>query len=194
MAAIPALRRSDAVLTRDGTTHGQTCFEQAVHDPLTNVLNRRGVELLASQLFAARGRSQTALATVMMDIDYFKAVNDHFGHSAGDALLVNFAHLIGEIARSADIFGRMGGEEFLVLLPNTQHDQALALAERFRKVVEEHEFVVNGTAIHITASFGVSDYFPEDATLDKLMLCTDKALLQSKQTGRNRVSSIAPPP
>jgi len=161
----------------------------ATHDPLTNVLNRRGIEFLASQEFTKLGRFETDLAIVMIDIDYFKNVNDRFGHSAGDVLLTAFAKLIQNCLRPYDIFGRIGGEEFLILLPNTKLDLALTLTERIRKQIEEHVFKIGTNEIQITASFGVSDYVPDNVTLDKLIPFADKALLQSKQQGRNQVSS-----
>ncbi len=165
--------------------------ELAVNDPVTGVLNRRGLEFLASQEFARRRRAAIDLSTVMIDIDGFKKVNDQYGDCAGDTLLMEFANLIQNHLRAFDIFGRIGSDEFLVFLPSTNLEQAMAFAERFRKLVEDRAFVVDKEAIHITASFGVSDSFPEDATLDKLIQLTEKALAQSKQKGRNCVSSVS---
>ncbi len=167
--------------------------ELATHDPLTNALNRRGLEILVSREFSELKRSMTDLSAVMLDIDDFKYVNDRFGHSAGDKVLMDFAVLIQKALRAHDIFGRTGGEEFFIVLPNTCIDQALTLAERFRNLIEEHEFVVDGNVIRVTASFGVSNCLPGDLRLDNLMLFTDTALLQSKQNGKNRVSLFTHP-
>ena len=163
--------------------------ELATHDPLTNILNRRGIELLASHEFSKLKRLKAGLSAVMIDIDHFKQVNDRYGHSAGDAVLAEFASLIQKNLRSVDIFGRTGGEEFLIILPNTNLEQTLFFAERFRTLVAEHVFLVNNVPIHITASLGVTNSFSENLNLDHLMLITDQALLQSKQNGRNQVCS-----
>jgi diguanylate cyclase (GGDEF)-like protein len=163
--------------------------ELATHDPLTNILNRRGIELLASHEFSKLKRLKADISAVMIDIDHFKQVNDRYGHSAGDAVLSEFANLIKNNLRSVDIFGRTGGEEFLIILPNTNLEQTMFFAERFRTLVAEHVFLVNSTPIHITASLGVANSFSENLNLDHLMLITDQALLQSKQNGRNQVSS-----
>lgn len=166
--------------------------ELAMHDPLTNILNRRGLELLASQEFAKLGRAESVLTIVMIDIDHFKQINDQHGHSVGDVLLTDFAKLIQSGLRPYDIFGRIGGEEFLILLPNTKLDLALTLANRIRQKIENHVFNIDAIKIQITASFGVSNYLPETVTLDKLIPYADKALFQSKKQGRNHVSTFIP--
>ena len=166
--------------------------ELATHDPLTGVFNRRGIDFLASQEIAKIERTETNLTFVMVDIDYFKKVNDQFGHSVGDMLLVEFAKLIRTHLRPYDIFGRLGGEEFLIIFTNTKYDLALTITERIRKEIEDHGFELASTKIQITASFGISNYVPEGATLDKLILFADQALFRSKQLGRNQVSSFSP--
>jgi diguanylate cyclase (GGDEF)-like protein len=165
--------------------------ELAMHDPLTHALNRRGMELLAGYEFAKMKRVPAELSAVMIDIDHFKHVNDRFGHRAGDVVLMDFVNLIQKNLRAQDIFGRTGGEEFLVLLPNTGLDQTLIFAERFRKLVETYEFTDDHATVHITASFGIANCPPESISLDNLMLFTDKALLQAKQNGRNQISTFA---
>jgi diguanylate cyclase (GGDEF)-like protein len=164
--------------------------ELATHDPLTNVLNRRGLELLAEHEFAKMKRGMADLSALMMDIDYFKQMNDLYGHTAGDLILQDFADQIQKNLRAADVFGRTGGDEFFILLPGTTLDQADNLAERFRKMIEEHEFNFDNQTIHLTTSIGVSNAFPEYISLDQLMLFTDRALLQAKQNGRNQVASM----
>jgi len=167
--------------------------ELATYDALTNVLNRRGVEFLASRLFAERAREETELTTVLMDVDHFKDVNDCFGHGHGDQVLAGISRLIESTSRASDIVGRIGGDEFVILLPKTDVEHAMVFAERLRSVVAGAEFVVGEDRVRVTASFGISGHFPPDASLDRIMQPADKALYQSKQDGRNRVSRWTPP-
>lgn len=162
--------------------------ELANHDQLTQILNRRGVESFAQQEFSKANRIDSDLAVIMTDIDDFKKVNDTFGHQIGDEILASFADLIGNNLRPYDIFGRLGGEEFIIVLPNTTVDQAQVLAERLRKKVEEFPFQVNKKEIGITASFGIAKQRPEMDTLEKTIPFADKALYQSKRQGRNKVT------
>lgn len=157
-------------------------------DQLTNILNRRGVETLAVREISNMRRDGTDLAIALVDIDHFKKVNDQYGHHIGDLTLTRFAHIIGQRLRSHDIFGRIGGEEFIIILPQTTIDQALLITERFRELVESHIFELEEHKIQITASFGVASCNPEINTLQDLMPYADKALYKSKQRGRNKVS------
>jgi diguanylate cyclase (GGDEF)-like protein len=165
----------------------------AMHDQLTKILNRKGVNLFSSKEFAKVERKEIDLSIVMIDIDRFKQVNDQYGHSVGDRLLSEFAKLVQNNLRPYDILGRIGGEEFLVLLPNTNLGLAHKLADRIRKEIERTVFKIDTTEIQITASFGVSICFQKTNTLEKLMPFADMALFQSKKQGRNRVSSLLPP-
>lgn len=162
--------------------------ELANHDQLTKILNRRGVESFAQQEFSKASRIDSDLAVIMTDIDDFKKVNDSFGHQVGDEILASFADLIGNNLRPYDILGRLGGEEFIIVLPNTTVEQAQLLAERLRKKVEEFSFQVNKKEIGITASFGIAKQLPEMDTLEKTIPFADKALYRSKQQGRNKVT------
>jgi diguanylate cyclase (GGDEF)-like protein len=162
--------------------------EIANHDQLTQILNRRGVEALALREISNLRRDGTELAIALVDIDHFKEINDQYGHHIGDLALKGFADLIGKKLRSHDIFGRIGGEEFIIILPQTTSEQALLITERLRELVESHIFKLEGHEIKITASFGVAACSPEIDTLQELMPYADKALYHSKQLGRNKVS------
>jgi len=166
--------------------------ELANHDQLTNILNRRGVETLVDWELSKLSRIDTALSIIMIDLDHFKNVNDCFGHHIGDEVLAGFAKLVSQNLRVHDIFGRMGGEEFIMVLPSTTLDQALILAERLRMCVEEFVFEFEGHKIQITASFGVTHYVSETRSLQKMIQFADKALYLSKQQGRNKVTSYNP--
>ncbi len=165
--------------------------ELANHDQLTKILNRRGIEVFAQQEFSKMNRIDTELALIMIDIDHFKSVNDRFGHQVGDEVLAKFADLVGQGLRPFDIFGRLGGEEFVIISPNTISDQAQMLAERLRKDIEAFSFDVNENEIRITASFGIARQVPETDTLEKLIPFADKALYQSKAEGRNKVTHFS---
>ena len=160
----------------------------ASRDQLTNILNRRGVEVLAVHEFAKMSRVDDNLALILTDIDHFKSINDRFGHQVGDDVLAAFTHLISQNLRPYDVFGRLGGEEFIIILPNTTLEQAQSLAERLRILVETLEIKLDGNEIRITASFGVAKHISETDTLQKLIPFADKAMYQSKERGRNLVT------
>ncbi len=156
-------------------------------DELTNIGNRRhGMAHLDSALDHAR-RHHFNLSLTMLDIDLFKQVNDQYGHKAGDLALQEIAHVLQRLTRSSDTLFRYGGEEFVVILPNTGQSGALTLAERFRETIVEHPFQMpNGDTQQLTVSIGVAS-FPDDAAdSSSLFLAADAALYQAKSHGRNR--------
>ncbi len=146
--------------------------------------------MLTEKIETAVSKSQN-LAVIMFDIDLFKKFNDTFGHDCGDFVLVSVAKLIKENLRDLDVASRYGGEEFTVYLDNTGTEEAVLVAERIRKTIEEYEFKYNGTSLHVTISGGVTVFDkktnPETITT-KLVNQADKALYVSKRNGRNRIS------
>jgi diguanylate cyclase (GGDEF)-like protein len=162
----------------------------AASDPLTNILNRRGFEQSAQPLVDDGRRRGRPLAVVIADIDRFKGVNDRFGHAVGDAVLQRFAEHVTATIRPDDLFGRLGGEEFVLLLPDTDSRQAMALMERVRAGLSDmvHDVLPPGS---LTASFGVAVLENENGTLRELMQRADEALYQSKVGGRDRVTLAA---
>ena len=167
--------------------------ELARTDDLTGLANRRAfVELGASALDQAR-RYDRALSLVMFDIDYFKKINDTHGHAAGDAVLRAVSGAVKQAARSADTTGRIGGEEFALLLPETSAAAATGFAERLRRDVAALAIPFNGTVLQCTCSFGVSERDQAVLNLDALLSKADAALYLAKAQGRNRVL-VAPAP
>jgi diguanylate cyclase (GGDEF)-like protein len=160
----------------------------ATHDPLTGLMNRRLVlELTHHELERAR-RYRLPVCVLMIDLDHFKQVNDTYGHLAGDDVLKQFASILSKNTRAVDIVGRYGGEEFVVVMPETGLEGALVFAERLRTAVERHEFVTrSGQKLHITCSIGVTQGEPELLDIDHLLALADKALYRAKEEGRNRV-------
>ena len=163
----------------------------ATHDPLTNVLNRRGFENLAIQEAKKLERGKTELVVVLIDIDDFKLINDQYGHDYGDAVIAGSAKLLQQSIRPYDVLGRLGGDEFILLLPNTQLDEALTIAERLRKILENNALMLKETELKVTASFGVAKVPSKFQTLDEMIPSVDLALYQSKHQGKNRVSCFS---
>lgn len=157
-------------------------------DRLTGLFNRGHWEEMLRQEYARHRRYERNAALVMFDIDHFKAINDTFGHQAGDAVIQQTADLIRQSARDADIAGRYGGEEFVVLLPDTDTEGALIFAERLRESIEAHEVVHEGALIRFTVSLGVADLSQPINGYAQLIERADQALYASKSAGRNRAT------
>jgi|AntRauTorckE6833_2_1112554.scaffolds.fasta_scaffold03414_4 diguanylate cyclase (GGDEF)-like protein/PAS domain S-box-containing protein len=155
----------------------------AYHDQLTNLYNRRAFYELLEQEAERAKRYHTCFSLVMFDLDYFKKVNDTYGHDLGDQVLVRVAEIATERMRVNDAVCRWGGEEFMVLLPQTRLQQAGSLAEYFREKIQTEEFPQVKT---VTVSLGVVEYQPGES-LDQLTQRADAALYQAKEAGRNRV-------
>jgi len=161
----------------------------ATHDSLTGCLNRRAlIEACALELARCR-RNQQVMSVLLLDLDHFKAVNDTHGHLVGDRVLVDFADRVRALLRVPDRLGRFGGEEFVVLLPETSLDKARVVAERIRRDIEQ----ADGDLPRRTVSIGVTVSFPDDPDLDGLLARADAALYQAKEGGRNRVETVALP-
>ncbi|MHC2455959.1 two-component system cell cycle response regulator [Rhizobium leguminosarum] len=168
-------------------------IELAVTDPLTGLYNRRYLDNHLNVLFnrsMARGRPLSVLIT---DIDRFKHVNDTYGHDGGDEVLREFANRVRSTIRGADLACRYGGEEFVVVMPDTSPEIAAAVAERLRAAIENAPFMLKhaGEALNVTASFGIASRITSVLTPDQLMKQADLALYEAKNTGRNRVVAAA---
>lgn len=159
----------------------------ARHDHLTGALTRRGFIEQASRELADHARHDRPCSLVMLDVDRFKAVNDDYGHAAGDQVLRQIAELCGSAMRPHDCFGRLGGEEFALLLPDTDHAAAFAAAERFRKMIEAHTFAIAGDLqLRVTVSLGLAPLGPSITSVDGWLAAADAWLYQAKRNGRNR--------
>ena len=159
---------------------------QASQDTLTGLMNRRRFLEQCEHAVVRHRRYGENAAFVIVDLDHFKQINDTHGHPAGDAVLKGFAELCGECLRDVDYFGRLGGEEFGLLLPNTAIDGALELSERIRLALQGASFDFGGTPLTITASFGLTQIKPDDQTFDTVYQRSDDALYRAKQMGRNQ--------
>ena len=157
-------------------------------DDLTGLNNRRAFTSLGTRALDQARRYNRALALIMFDIDRFKVINDTHGHAAGDRVLQEVAVVVLRNARSADVASRIGGEEFAVLLPETDRSQAVTFAERLRRELEQLELAHDGATLRFTCSFGVAARGEDVAVLDTLLKLADEALYRAKRAGRNRVS------
>lgn len=157
--------------------------EMAITDELTGLPNRRGFYGEVEKLLRLSGRYKHPLVLALFDIDYFKAINDNFGHPVGDEVLKSFAEIISNRIRKTDLLARIGGEEFVLVMPETSSGDALRLLERLRMAVSDHEFI-HGKKV--TVSIGYTLYSGLEK-LEGLMDAADKALYKAKQDGRDRV-------
>jgi len=168
----------------------QTLNLLAIKDGLTGLYNHRYLqERLALEMEVA-DRRQAPLTCLMIDIDDFKSVNDRFGHPFGDMVLVGIARIIRERIRHIDTAGRYGGEEFLILMPQTATDVAQDAAERIRKAVESYTFQSKAEHVNVTLSIGVSTYPKRDLNVEdktSFLKEVDEALYHAKRSGKNRV-------
>ncbi|HUN69960.1 MAG TPA: GGDEF domain-containing protein [Burkholderiales bacterium] len=183
---LSALRRETRDKNRQLQSALATIQEMATRDELTGAYNRRYLmdRLHQEQLRSDRGKG--TLCVCMMDIDFFKRINDRHGHAAGDRVLRIFAEVSQSGLRATDCFARYGGEEFVLLLSDTPLQGAMIVAERVRRRIEETAFADLGIA-RVTASFGVAQYHAPEA-ISTTLARADKALYRAKTSGRNRVA------
>jgi diguanylate cyclase (GGDEF)-like protein len=182
--------------TEESLRHSEELYRQlAITDPLTGIFNRRHFYQLSESELQRTCRYCRPLAVIMIDIDYFKRVNDTYGHGIGDQVLQALASLVRAALRAIDIFARYGGEEFIVLLPETNLRTVKPIAERLCRKIAETPLPIEPNHINITISVGAiafdpsAQLFPSSkrVTLDQLIDLADKALYEAKEAGRNRV-------
>ncbi|GAX87423.1 conserved hypothetical protein [Lebetimonas natsushimae] len=157
--------------------------EMAIKDKLTNLYNRyKFNEELVNEINKYR-RYKTPFCLIMFDVDYFKKINDNFGHDVGDKVLKEIARITKQTVRSTDVPARWGGEEFMILCPNTKLEKGIKIAERLRKAIENHDF---GIDKKVTISVGVAEYNNEKMEMKDLLKAVDEKLYQAKKSGRNK--------
>ena len=158
-------------------------------DPMTKLCNRRYFSELATTVVKLAKRSGLAYSVIMIDIDKFKSINDTYGHAVGDEVIIALAKMLKYNSRESDIVSRWGGEEFIALLPQTDRDGALKIAEKLRKSVEDLQVdKENGKQVHFTISLGVATAdMNNNFDMEEIINQADKALYIAKESGRNRV-------
>jgi diguanylate cyclase (GGDEF)-like protein len=162
-------------------------------DSLTGVKNRLALTERARELLAQASRAGYPLSVLMIDADHFKSVNDRFGHGGGDAALLALVDSIRGTLRAGHVIGRVGGEEFVVLAPDTHAEQALVLAERIRETVEATPLLVDGHPLQLTVSIGAATSQLGERDVSRLLQRADAALYAAKRAGRNRVMATGLP-
>jgi diguanylate cyclase (GGDEF)-like protein/PAS domain S-box-containing protein len=167
--------------------------EQATHDALTGLYNRRYLEESIGRELISAERHGHPVSVIMGDLDHFKAVNDRYGHLGGDEVLRTFGYLLKRLVRGSDIYCRYGGEEFLLVLPQTSANSALERAEQLRSAMAAAPVLYGDSAIAVTASFGVATFPGDGRTGDELIAAADSALYAAKAAGRNRVNANSGP-
>ncbi len=179
------LTRQSAITINRANTYAKV-LQYATLDALTGLNNRRQFELRLKQEIATTKRQKNPLCAMMIDIDFFKKVNDTYGHASGDTVLKTTASIIKEHLRESDIPSRYGGEEFAILLPYTHIEEAKIVGERLRKAVESTPINIDKKNINVTISMGLAEFSP-DETGEELFKRADKALYEAKESGRNKV-------
>jgi len=160
-------------------------------DDLTGIMNKRIFQEVSERYFKTAQRDSESLTLLLFDLDLFKEVNDTYGHQVGDKLLVRFVEILESFLRKSDILARVGGEEFALLLFNTDFEGAYALAEKIREEVKRHPFTFEGHEVSITTSIGATQLRASDASFDEIFARADKALYQAKADGRNKTRLIS---
>ncbi|SOE01968.1 GGDEF domain-containing protein, partial [Caenispirillum bisanense] len=183
-----------AFLAHDGRRIVQenTWHRQATVDPLTGLSNRRAFDEAALRYFSYAKRHQQPLSVLVVDCDFFKKVNDRYGHDAGDKVLVKLAAILREGVRTDDVVARFGGEEFVILLPGTGPEDAKGVGEKLRRLVEEASVTEGRSTITFTVSIGVSGHAGTHESMVGLLRTADAALYAAKENGRNRVEVMLP--
>lgn len=159
----------------------------ATTDSLTGAMTRRALFEAASRDFLRARRHHYGMNCAVLDIDHFKSINDRFGHAAGDLILQNVVAVCRSVLRQSDYLGRVGGEEFVVVLQDTDLQASLQVAERMRKEIESLVTVFSGNSIQVTASFGLAGRDFVGSSFEELLKMADAALYAAKHNGRNRV-------
>jgi two-component system cell cycle response regulator len=162
--------------------------ELATTDPLTKLRNRRAFFENGAMAVAMARRYVSDISVILLDIDHFKKINDNYGHQAGDEALIVVAHIMTELTRDVDTVARIGGEEFAILLPDTNRLGTAVLAERIRASIEREQFIVGDKIVPITVSIGIASFGVDPGEdIDQLLGVADNRLYMAKNSGRNRI-------
>ena len=155
-------------------------------DPLTQVYNRRGFTDAVGKEFSKYKRSDELFSIILIDIDFFKRINDEHGHEGGDQVLIKFANILSQCTRDYDILARWGGEEFIVLLPNTKLKEAINIANKYGEIIRKEKFMVANTSIRMSLTAGVAN-IQDYASIDECIKRADNLLYEGKNSGRDQV-------
>ena len=164
--------------------------QEAITDPLTGIYNKRHFNIIAQTEYNRSIRQNLDMSIIMLDIDYFKQINDNYGHFMGDFILQEVSKVFKSQIRDEDTLFRIGGEEFTIILPHTNMDKSILIADKIRVMIENKVFRSSGKEISITVSLGVSTLKKSDKQFEDILLRADKSLYDAKNNGRNKVSYV----
>ena len=171
----------------------ESMSKPASHDSLTGLLSRQAFFNSANKYVSLATREKTVFSVMIIDLDQFRLINDKYGHSAGDAVLKLFANVVNSVARRSDITGRLGGEEFAMILPSTTTTEAIEFSDRLHNAISKAVLKYNDNIIKYTASIGLTSFAPGTSiSIDELLARADLALYQAKREGRNQTSTFNP--
>jgi two-component system cell cycle response regulator len=183
-----------AAIERDLTDHKRKqsrLEDMATTDGLTGLLNRQAFMQRAEKEYSRTRKYSRPLSVVMIDVDHFKSINDRYGHAVGDEVLRAMSKICQQSLRGSDVLGRIGGEEFVLLLPDTPQANAIYVAERMREQLGHSSIEIDSLKLNITASFGVATMRDDDAEFTTLLERADVAMYDAKHGGRNQVKAAA---
>ena len=181
------LEETVTIRTRELEDANKELLKLALIDHLTGLQNRRYFYEHANRFLTLAKRLKTPVSLIYIDLDYFKQINDTYGHTCGDQVLKKFASILKQINRESDIVSRFGGEEFVLLLNSTSTQNAIKIAKRIQETIKNHNFIFEENKINITISIGIASYTEDYQDIDKLISLADKALYSAKNKGRNRI-------
>lgn len=174
--------------TRSLTARMKILEEESITDFKTELFNDRYIMRRLHEEFDRSTRHRLALSIIMLDLDEFKRVNDTLGHHFGDFVLLSFSRKLKSLIRKIDIPGRLGGDEFITILPNTGLDEAVRIADRIRSIVNGYKFERDGISTDMTVSIGINSYAGDDAiTCEEFLKGVDQGLIEAKKRGKNRI-------
>jgi len=186
----PYLREASPVI--EAKRLMDTLRESNLRDAMTGLHNRRFLEEYMETLVANNDRNKTTLSILMLDLDYFKKVNDTYGHDVGDKVLKELAKTLTQTVRNSDLVIRYGGEEFVIILQNTTDGYGDQVAEKIREAVQQLKIQVSATVLQKTISIGIADFPTDCETFWQAIKFADVALYQAKERGRNQVVHFSP--
>ncbi len=184
LVLIPVRREYEKRLAAE--SRAENLSRQAITDPLTHIMNRRGITVALLDAMAQSERYNAPLCVAMADLDHFKPINDTYGHNVGDQVLIETAGVLSDALRMPDKVGRYGGEEFLIILPHTTLVGGRKIAERLRAAVDRWGFTIDSKKTKLTVSVGLTQ-FRKGEDLEQLLARVDKAMYAAKGGGRNLV-------
>ncbi len=194
LIAHACIGRANTLVAKMVTTNAQL-RDLADKDPLTGLLNPRAYYEVANRMIRLAQRSSSSYALIFIDLDHFKAINDRYGHEVGDIVLCRVADCLASHMRQSDVLVRIGGEEFVFFLPETNLEGATRLGEKLRKAVECLEpTTIDGERFDISASIGIADRHPTDQSVADIQRRADRAMYKAKGSGRNRIETDAAGP